>query len=465
MRVSLVFVIGTLVLASPARADHTSLHVTASGNVATTDNLFAAGGDGDRQADAYLTVRPGLLYAYDAPRMIHEFTAEAEATEYLVHSDEPSLSGRGSWKALLLPGPRSQLNMSIDAGTGVLTSLSSRTSSDQTSAMVVPGGKVDVQQAGVSESLSWISSEHTRVSQGVSGHYSATDDGTGSQTDTREVAGNLGFERIFRSDTFVLDAAVSYLRLERIVPVTAMVMMGGGTDRQINPRATVAWHHDIDQRWSTSADVGLAFVNPLGKDKSNPDAPRNTKTFTVFGAGLAYTELWGQAALAARRNVVSNAFLAENTITEDVSLQAAMPLPWLDDTKRNPKLSGAGSVGVLRTQLINSDTGSTKGDIKAAHLDLSVGWTPKPNETFGVRYELVYQASGETEITGMPGMTTTTPSFYRNTLSFTFSWRYPDRIAGEVPKRNKGVRSDGQDLAPGGAEPVVPDVFDRSHGD
>jgi hypothetical protein len=464
-----VFVIGTLVLASPVRADHTSLHVTARADVAATDNLFAVGGDQDREADAFITVRPGLLYAYDAPRMIHELTVEAEAIEYVLHSDQPSLSGRGGWRALLLPGPRSQVDMSIDAGTGVLTSLSSRASSDETSAMVTPGGKIDVQQANVLESLSWISSEHTRVSQEVFGRYTFTDDGAGSQTDTREVGGNLGFERTFHRDTIVLGAAVSYLRLERVAPASAA--MGSRTDRQLNPRTTVAWHHDIDQRWSVSADAGLALVNPVGPvgtDKNTPDAPRDTRTFTVFGAGVAYTELWGRAALVARRNVTPNVYLAENTITEDVNLQVAMPLPWLDDTKRNPKLATAGSVGVQRTQVINSDTGSDEGDIAAAHFDLSVRWTPKPNETFGVRYELRYQTSGDAGMPGMPGipgMTMTPPSYYRNTVFFTFSWRYPDRIAGEVPKRTKRMRSDRQDLAPGDGELVVPDVFDRPYGD
>ena len=59
----------TVVLASPALADHTSLHFTASGDVSVTDNLFAT--DTDRQADAFFTVRPGVLYAWDSPRMIH----------------------------------------------------------------------------------------------------------------------------------------------------------------------------------------------------------------------------------------------------------------------------------------------------------------------------------------------------------------------------------------------------------
>src|SRR5215203_2983818 len=126
MRESLVLVIGTLVLASPALADHTSVHATATGEIATTDNLFATGSDGDRQADMFFTVRPGLLFAYDEPRMIHDFTAEGEVTEYVLHSDEPSFTGRAGWRSLFLLGPRAQMNMAINTGTGILTALSTR---------------------------------------------------------------------------------------------------------------------------------------------------------------------------------------------------------------------------------------------------------------------------------------------------------------------------------------------------
>jgi hypothetical protein len=61
MRANLVFVIGTLVLAPSGRADHTSVHATADGEVATTDHLFGAG-SGDSAADMFFMVRPGGLY-------------------------------------------------------------------------------------------------------------------------------------------------------------------------------------------------------------------------------------------------------------------------------------------------------------------------------------------------------------------------------------------------------------------
>jgi hypothetical protein len=453
MRGSLYVIFGTLVLAPPARADHTSVHATASGEMATTDNLFAAGSDGNRQADVFFTVRPGVLYAHDAPQMIHDFNAEAEIVEYMLHGDQPVVMGRAGWKSLFFTGPRSQVTMSINAGTGLLSLISARSSSDQTSATVAPSGKVDVQQADSSESLSWISGKHTRVVQGVLGRYGFTDDGAGTTGDTREVGGNLGLERTFRHDTVMLDAEVAFLRLERIAPMGAL--MGSRLDHQLNPRGVVTWRHDIDRRYSVSGDGGVVFVNPVGTDKYNPGAHRKSGTFAVYGAQLAYNELWGRASLTARRNVSPNLFLAQNTIDDSANLQVAVPLPWLDDTKRNPKLAARGSVGFGRTQLINSETGSTEGDFKVAHLDLSVGWTPSPGLTYGMRYELVYQ-------TGDSAAIMTIPAYYRNTLFFTFSVRYPDRVAGEVPKQKRGLRTDRKDLMPVGVEPVVIDVLEES---
>jgi hypothetical protein len=454
MRPNLVFVIGTLVLAPPARADHTSVHATADGEVATTDNLFAAG-SGAREADMFFTVRPGVLYAYDAPQMIHDFTAEAEVLGYLSRSEQPLVNGRGMWKGLFLPGPRSQVTMTIDAATGILSLLASRTSSDETSATVTPSGKISVQQAGTSESSSWISSKHTRVLQGVVGRYGFTDDGSGTTTETREVGGNLGFERSFRQDTVALDASVSYLQLERIAPVGAM--LGSRFDHQVNPRYTVSWRHDLDKQWSTSADGGIVFVNPVGTDKYNPGAVRKSGTFGVFGAQLAYTQPWGRALLSGRRNVAPNLFLAQNTVNDEANLQLGLPLPWLAETMRNPRLAARGSLGVARTQLINSETGSTEGDFKVAHMDLSLGWTPTPGQTYGVRYELVYQ-------TGDSAAVMTIPAYLRNTLYVTFSLRYPERVAGEVPKRPKSMRSDRKDVLPDGVD-VVPDVLDPMPGD
>jgi hypothetical protein len=455
MQGKLVAAIGTLLLASAARADHTSLHATADGEVVTTDNLYAAGSGFLQRPDMFFTVRPGVLYAYDAPQMVHDFTADAEVVGYLSRSDKPIVTGRAAWRSQFLPTPRTSLGMAISAGTGLLSLLSTRLSPDETTATVTPSGRIDVQQTDTSQSMSWISSKHTRIQQGLVGRYGFTDDGSGTTAETRDVGGNLGFERTFRRDTVALDASVRYVQFERIAPVGAE--LSSRLDHQINPRGVATWRHDIDKRWSTNVDGGVVFVNPIGTDKYNPGLMKRAGTFAVFGGQVSYVEPWGRAMLSARRNVEPNLFLAQNTVNNEANLQLAMPLTWLGGSVRRPKVAVLSSVGFAHTQLIDAETGGPKGNFQVAHADASLGWTPQPGQTYGVRYELVYQ-------TGDEAAQRTAPAFVRNTLYVTFSLRYPARIAGEVPKRKKGMRSDGKDMMSGGAE-VVPDILDEGGQD
>lgn len=437
------------------------MHVTATGDVSATDNVFAQSGS-QRSADVFFTVRPGLLYAYDAPRMIHDINAEGEVIYYLRHSSEPSVNVRGGWRALFLPGPRSEMVITANAGKGVLTALSSTTSAASTGPTVTPLGKVDVQQADGSEDLSWIAGKQTRLAQNLLARYSGTDDSngmpmTGTQTDTRELASNLTFERSFRNDSIDLTAGASWLRLERIAPNDAM--MPSRLDHQINPRGTLAWRHDINRTWSTSLDGGAVFVIPYGTDPYNPGLKKKGGTFPIGDALLAYSEAWGRATLAVRHGVSPNLFIAQNTVDDNAVLQLALPLPWLDDTRRNPKLALQASLGVERTKLVDSETGGTQSTFYLGRADVSVGYSPRPGFTYGARYELVYQ-------NGNAIATMAIPSYFRNTLYFTFAIRYPDRVAAEVPKRTESVRSDRKDLAPVGAEPVIPDVLeDQQEGD
>lgn len=425
-----------------------------------TDNLFAAGGDQDRQGDAFATLRPGLVYSYLARRMIHNFTGEGEVTTYVLHGGEPSLSGHAGWQGMFLPGPRSELTMSIDAGTGVLTSLSSRSSSDQTAAMVTPAGKVSVDQATVTEALSYISGEHSRVSESINARYSLTDDGAGNTTDTRDIAANLAFERNFFQDTFLLNLGASYLQLERS-PIVGSSATENVVDRQLNPRATLQWRHDFNRVWSGVADGGVTLVHPLNDTSvdamGNPTTARAWAPFSVYGAQLAYSEVWGRASVSARRNVAPNMFLAQNTLDDSVNVTLALPLPWLDDTRRNPKIAGIGSLGLNRTQVLSSETSEVQNEFEVAHVDFSLAYAPTFGQTYALRYEFAYQ-------TGDGAAKMAIPAYFRNTLYFTFALRYPDRSAGDVPKRSPGVRSDREDQRPDGLEPIVPDPLEPERG-
>ena len=48
-------------------------------------------------------------------------------------------------------------------------------------------------------------------------------------------------------------------------------------------------------------------------------------------------------------------------------------------------------------------------------------------------------------------------AYRRNTVFFTFSIRYPSKLAVTIPKRQNSARADRKDLAPIGEEVVVPD--------
>jgi hypothetical protein len=448
-----------LFVAAPAYADHASWHATLSGDLATTDNVFSAPVDQYPNGDVFTTVRPGMLFAYDAPRMIHELNAEIEFLEYVLHSDRPSVTGRAGWKGFFLPGPRSELLLTANGSRGQLNALSSRSSPDQTGIGVLPSSTapIDVSQADAGAYLSWQSSKATRLSDQSFARWTATDDNqmTPTTTDVREVGTTGTFSYAWRSDSLGLDAGASYLRLLRIAPPTAMP--GSMLQRQINPHAMLVWQHDVDKHWSTNVDGGVVYVNPVGTDPYNPGLTNRAAPFPIFGAVVAYTETWGRATVAARRAVTPNLFIALNTVDDSLTSQLALPLPWFDDNPhaRTPKFVGLGSLGIEHAQLVDPTMDNKlTGSIYVARADVGIAWMPQPGQSWGLRYEFVYQH-------GDASTAMVTPSFFRNTLYFTFSLRYPDRLAAAVPRRTQSVRADRKDLSPVGAEPVVPDPTEQ----
>lgn len=406
----------------------------------------------------FTQVRPGLLYASDAPRLIQEITGEVEFLEYVLHSDRPSVTGRASYKAFVLPGPRSDMLLAADASRGQLNALTSRNSPDSGGIGVLPSATqpIDVDQASGSEHLSWVAGKDTRLSETVFANWTATDDNAMMPTTTSVVETGLsgGIDHSFRSDSFGLQVGGSYLRLERIAPPGSMP--GSTLERQLNPRATAVWRHDIDKHWSLNLDGGAIYVNPIANDPYNPGIPLRASVFPIFGGLVAYSEQWGRATVAVRRSVTPDLFIALNTVDDSAIAQVALPLPWLDDNPhlRSPKLVGLGTIAVERAQLVDPNTSVTSGSFILSRIDLGVAWTPRPGQTYGLRYQLLYQ-KGDSQAVLI------TPSFYSNTLFFTFALRYPDRVAAQVPRTLQSVRADRKDLAPVGAEPVVPDPTEQ----
>lgn len=453
--------LATLLTASMAHADRTSVHVTASGDTAATDNVFSApSGTATREADVYFSLRPGLLFTYNLPRMVHELTLETEFTYYTLHRNDPSVTARGGWRGLFTPGPRSELMFSAGAGTAVLSAISSAQAPDQTIVQLQPIGKVTTTQADASEYLSYVATREIQLSQSLFARASKADDNADAPTlsYSYEAGVGLGLERAWRGDSLALEVGASVLRLERDAPVGAV--MGSRLDRQVNPRGRLLWRHDFGRRLSGGLDGGVAFVYPYGTDPFNPMEHRRSGAFPLAGAQLAYLDSRGTAQISGRRDVTPNLYIAQNTVTDSVTASGAMPLPWLDSRRRQPQLVGLGSLVIQRTQLVDSETSDLASSFGALRVDAGIAYTPRPGITYGARYELLYQTGDDRGVTPLPG-------FWRNTFVVTFAVRYPNDVAVQVPRRrsNSSTRADRKDLVPVGAEPVVPDLTGGEEGE
>src|SRR5215475_8158026 len=97
-----VVVLGLLVSAPSTRAGNGEIHATANGSVATTDNETGAEtGSPNRKASIFTDVRPGMLFAYNSRRMIHELVADVDLL-YHFGQDRPIGVFHGDWKAFFL---------------------------------------------------------------------------------------------------------------------------------------------------------------------------------------------------------------------------------------------------------------------------------------------------------------------------------------------------------------------------
>ena len=451
------FLFASLTVVAPAVADRYSVHGTASIDAAVTDNVFSLSGI-ERSPELFFTVRPGVLFTYALPRMIHELNAELEVMRYASTQDQPTIAGRGGWKALLIPGPLSEVIVQANASRSMLSAISAASAPVDTTIGFVPIGNVDVTQGDVSEYGSYTASRAIRLSQSLFGRGGKTDDNAPDMARTivssEEGGGSVGIDRAFKQTTLSLETGAAYSKLERRAEVNAP--MGSRLDRQITLRGRAQWRRDLSRKLSTAVDGGLAVVVPVLKDPYHPDVTRHVGTFPIFGGQLAYTDVWGLAAFAVRRDVTPNLFVAANTVNDSATLAAAVPLYWLDNgnRRRQPKLAGVGSFGVQRTQVVSSETAQLTGSFILGRIDAGVQYMPQPGITYSARYELIAQTGDSTAEVSQAG-------FFRQTVYVTAAVRFPADVAVRVPKRRtNSVRADRKDLSPSGAEPVIPDLVE-----
>ncbi len=462
LRAPVFVVLSALGTVTPALADRGSYHATVAGDVASTDNVFSEE-RGRQNADLFFQVRPGLLFSYGIPRIIQDLSLEAEVTQYAIHNNEASLAGRGGYRVFFLTGPRSEILFNVNGGTGVLSSLTARTTPDQAPMIELqPAGNPQFKAADASEYGSYVASRKYRLSERLFARASQTNDNAETPTEitAAEAGASIGIERRFRLSSLSLDIGGSALRLERVAAPGAVIP--SRLDQQLNPRIRFAYRRDIDRKISGNLDGGFVYVIPFGVDPYNPDdPPRRRGVFPVAGAQLAYTDVFGVSTLSIRRDVSPNLLIAQNTVSDVIVISAAVPLPWKEDNRRRaPKLIGLGSVAAMRTQLVDPVTSELQRSFGVGRLDVGIQYSVRPGFSFTFRYELMIQSSNRDVETEM-----LVPGFFRNTFYFSFKYRWPEDIAIAVPKRRgQPIRADRGDAGALGAEPVIPDLLEEEEG-
>jgi hypothetical protein len=435
-------VVGTSVglVGAGAGADPFSAHGTVAGYVAATDNVLSAPDDSATvagpTADVYTQVRPGLLLAYEQQRAIYEATAELEATAYASDTGAWTLSAHLGARAFFLVSPRTEANLGVDVGTGRLNALTARNPAQGT-IEALPTGAVDFRQLSATQGLSFTATPELRLSQGLfarattTASADATDD---TETLGADVGGTVGADRTFKVDAVGLQLGASWVALEQ----RGGAMPAANTrTRQLDVRGAVTWRHDLNARWSSAVDVGAAVISTLEGGSGQVFQP-------TYGAALGYTPDWGSAGVSIRRSVVPNLLLAQNTITDALLVNVALPLPYLAERRSEPQLSVQGTAGAIRSRLLDLSTGEVDGVLDTVSLDAALVYEMRRNLTLGLRYQLSWQLADDSAAMASLG-------FRRNTVMFEARYRWPERLAGEIPDRSS-LRVDRSDLTVVGDE-------------
>jgi hypothetical protein len=422
-----------------ASADVWSVHATLAGQVAATDNVFSV--PANSESDLFVQLRPGVLAVSSSRRLIQELSAEAEILEYARHSSDPSLSGRGGWRAVFALSPTTEGLASVVGGTGTVSALSSRATADQGQLQILPAGNVDVSNVDASARLGHELGEHLRVFEGATARWNRVSS-VGTRLDGTELGVVGGLGRGWLADALALEIGLGFSRYDRVGQPLLL-----GTAQELSARVTAQWRHDLDLHWTTDVDGGLAALMPTG-------AGGKSKLLPLLGGSLAYGDDWGRATLAARRAVGANLLVGQSTVNDTVSANLHLPLPVLEDqtVQRRPLTVGA-TIGAGRTQFIDLATGSLAGTFALYRAEVGLTYAPAVNLGLGLRYEYARQGGDTVGALVVPG-------FSRSTVYLSFTARWPSERVAELPNRN-AVRADGADTPALGGTPAGASPTDR----
>ncbi len=411
--------------ARPAHADDYDLHLVVNGTAAATDNAFSAPDEGmaSRDADVSYTLTPGLIASYGTPRTTHELSLNVALNGYVDHSEAWGVQVLGDYRAATALNPLTDLSLSAGLSRGTTNALVTSAPASDGSATPSQGGAVDQLSMRADESLAYTFSPETRMQQNAGASYTIVTDAADNEVGTLQLGFGLGLDRMFQYSSAGIDAGITYLDFNREAGTVS-----AEPDRRADARLGLRWRRDLSLRWSVGADGGVAMVIPIDGDAGLTPVP-------IASANVNYVPEWGTASLQIGRAVTANPFLGQQTVSEAAVLSVNLPLPWLNRDRLSdaPEWSAAGALAVSRSRILDTNSGELTGELVNGLIDVALSYVPREEMTFALRYQYSQQETLE-GATGMDGMEEL-PSLSRNTLLFSFTYRYPGRIVSNLPAR------------------------------
>jgi hypothetical protein len=416
---------------APAAADGYSLHAIGGVRTGWTDNLMSAesdpGATPPREADFYTQVMPGVLFTWDRPRIITELFYEAEANLYVEHAEAWSLSHRAGWRGFFHLTPLSELTTSIIGSGGTLNTFNTWGLAQDGEPVYLPSA--ESRYANV-EGRTLYTRQLSRALRF-------------SHTGTARVFTTLPAGPVMGSTGYLLGTGAGIDRSWRYNAVglnatTSFAVLGAGTDlasQQLHGGVTASWRRDLSEEWNTVVDAGVAGALPL-------EAGDQLYWGPTAGAQIGYFPEWGSAGLSARRTIAPNLFLQASTVTDMAVANAWLPLPWLRQDVRVPRLTLGVSGGAGRTAIIDPASGDAFSGYGIRMLDVALAFQIREQMHVSARYQYVAQQIDD-DAQALPNLR----SYQRNTVLVAFYTRWPARVAGEVPIR-PSLRVDRADAAP-----------------
>jgi hypothetical protein len=423
-----------LVVPTPAAADDWSAHILANGRVGWTDNLHSAEDETSsppKEGDIYTTIAPGLLLTLTSPRTVNQFEVGLDTNVYYEHDEGWSYIWHGGWRGFYLTSPLSELQASVLASGGTMNTFSTYTPASMGQTGLIPSQQTSFTSVEASEGYGLQLSRPWRWTQNAFASVFRTESGEMDFVNTGYRVGlGTGLDRTWQFNALMARTEGSY------------DVLGEGAS-QLTTNGSLAWRRDIGLRWSSSIDAGVVAIIPLEEGQYTAVQP-------TIGAQVGYYPTWGTAGLSVRRTVAPNLAIASNTINDAATLNAWLPIPWFAiDPNGQPRITFEASGGFGFTRILDTTTDDTTSAYRVAMGTVAINYALKPQVSLGLRYQYEHQTVDESTLV-VP-----VSSFTRNTVLFSFSGRWPERTAGDMPTRSS-MRVDRSNVTPVGEEATTP---------